>query len=142
MTIRIGDHVTLHYRIFSYGQEIADTFPNAPERFCLGDGDLDARLEALLTDLSEGEHRFFELQPWQAFGEIDNNLVQTLPRADFPANMALPLEHQVEFDLPNGQVLTGTVLAVDAETVTIDFNHPLAGLPIELEVQILAIDHA
>jgi len=137
-----GDLVTLHYRISSYGQEIVDTFPDAPETFRLGDGDIDPRLEQALTGLNEGERKVFELHPWAAFGERDESLVQTLPRSDFPADMALPPGHQVEFDLPNGQHLTGAILEADADAVRVDFNHPLAGLPIEFEVHILAIEHA
>ncbi|TCJ15373.1 peptidylprolyl isomerase [Parasulfuritortus cantonensis] len=140
--VRPGDRVTLHYRIASYGQEIADTFPNAPESFSVGAGDIDARLEQNLIGLAEGERRTLELMPWQAFGERDEDLVQDLPRHEFPADAELEPERQVDFELPNGQVLTGTILAVEDAVVRIDFNHPLAGLPIEFDVQILAIEHA
>ncbi len=140
--IRPGDRVTLHYRIASYGQEIANTFPEAPETFRLGDGEIDPRLEQALVGLVEGERQVFELMPWQAFGERDEAQVQTMPRSDFPADLALIPEHQIDFELPNGQSLTGTLLEAGPETVRIDFNHPLAGLPIEFEVHILAIDHA
>ena len=140
--IHPGDRITLHYRIASYGQEIANTFPAAPETFRVGDGEIDARLEQTLVGLAEGERHLFELMPWQAFGERDEALVQTLPRSDFPADMELLPEHQVDFELPNGHSLTGTIRKIGADTVQIDFNHPLAGLPIEFEVAILAIDHA
>lgn len=140
--IQPGDRVTLHYRIASLGQEIADTFPYAPETFRVGAGEIDARLEQLLLGLHEGERHVFELHPWQAFGERDETLVQTLPRSDFPPGADLPTEHQVDFELPNGETLTGQILAADAESVKIDFNHPLAGLPIEFEVHILATEHA
>lgn len=144
MTRRIqpGDRVTLHYRIASYGQEIVDTFTEAPETFVVGSGDVDVRLEQNLIGLAEGARQVFELMPWQAFGERDEDLVQTMPRRDFPADAELLPEHQIEFELPNGQLLTGTILAVEADAVRVDFNHPLAGLPIELDVQTLAIEHA
>ena len=142
MPIRPGDHVTLHYRLSSYGQVIADTFADAPETFQIGTGELDPRLEQALSGLAEGEHRTIELHAWEAFGERDEALVQDLPRSDFPAGLAPLPEHQVDFELPNGQLLTGTVLAVEPDTVRVDFNHPLAGLPIEFEVHILAIQHA
>ncbi|MDD3530453.1 MAG: FKBP-type peptidyl-prolyl cis-trans isomerase [Gallionellaceae bacterium] len=140
--IQPGDRVTLHYRIASYGQEIVDTYADAPETFRVGSGEIDARLEQALVGLAEGERRTFELMPWQAFGERDEALVQRLPRRDFPAGTELLPQHQVDFELPNGEVLTGTLLAVDADAVEVDFNHPLAGLPIEFDVHILAIDHA
>lgn len=140
--LRPGDTVTLHYRLSSYGQEIADTFAGAPETFQIGAGDIDPRLERALLGLAEGERRSLQLHAWEAFGERDEALVQALPRSDFPAGVEPQPEHQVDFELPNGQVLTGTVLAVEADTVRVDFNHPLAGLPIEFEVHILAIEHA
>jgi FKBP-type peptidyl-prolyl cis-trans isomerase 2 len=34
----------------------------------------------------------------------------------------------------------GTVLDLAAETVRVDFNHPFAGLPMDFEVQILAVE--
>jgi FKBP-type peptidyl-prolyl cis-trans isomerase SlpA len=137
--IQPGDHVTLHYRLSSMGQEIANTFPDEPETFRVGAGEIDSRLERALTGLVMGTHQTLHLPPWEAFGERDETLIQTLPRSEFPAD--LPVGHQVEFDLPNGDSWLGTVTEVGAETVEVDFNHPLAGLPVEFEVHILAIDH-
>ncbi len=44
--------------------------------------------------------------------------------------------------MPNGQTFMATILAVDADSVKLDFNHPLAGLPVEFEVHILAVEPA
>ncbi len=140
-SIKPGSRITLHYRLSSYGQDIADTFPDTPETFTLGRGEVDARLEQHLLGLQAGERHLFELHPWQAFGERDEALIQTLPRAEFPPDTDLPVGHQVEFDLPNGETWLGTVLEADAERVRIDFNHPLAGLPVEFEIQIIAVDN-
>jgi len=46
----------------------------------------------------------------------------------------------VDFSLSNGQTLHGTILSADDTEVQVDFNHPLAGLPLEFEVQVLAIE--
>ena len=139
--IQPGSRVSLHYRLSSYGQDIADTFPDAPEVFRVGTGEVDARLEQHLLGLVAGERHLFQLHPWQAFGERDETLIQSLPRADFPAESDLTPGHQVEFDLPNGETWLGTVLDADADQVRIDFNHPLAGLPVEFDVQILTVDN-
>lgn len=137
--LRLNDQVTLHYRINCVGQEVANTFQAGPETFTLGQGEIDPRLELCLTGLHQGEHRLFQLEPWQAFGEHYDDLVQTLPRSDFPSGMELAVDHLVDFELPNGETLRGRVLKLDAEHVRLDFNHPLAGLPVELEVEILDI---
>lgn len=138
--LRLGDRVTLHYRLGSGEREIVDTFADAPETFTLGSGELEARLEILLLGLEPGQQRTFVLAPGEAFGFRDPALVHVLQRREFPADMTLEPGHGVQFDLPNGQSMMGTVLELTADTVKVDFNHPLAGLPVTLEVRIIAIE--
>jgi FKBP-type peptidyl-prolyl cis-trans isomerase SlpA len=137
--LRLNDQVTLNYRIRCLEQEVASTFETGPQTFRLGQGEIDPRLELCLTGLHQGEHRLFQLAPWQAFGERHEELVQTLPRSDFPTGLELALDHLVDFELPNGETVQGRILALDADSVRLDFNHPLAGLPVEFEVEILDI---
>lgn len=138
MSLRPGETVTLNYRLECGGEEIANTFDEGPETFTLGHGEMDGRLELLLLGLNPGDHRLFELGPGEAFGDRDEQLIHTLPRSDFPADMALEIGSGVEFELPNGQTLTGGVLEIGPESVKVDFNHPLAGLPVTFEVHILS----
>ena len=137
--IKHGDRVTLHYRLASLGQEIVNTFADAPETFRIGSGELDARLEKHLLGMTSGQRETLHLPAWDAFGERDEDLRQTLPRRDFPEDA--PVGHQVGFELPNGHNLLGTIVQVDENSVVVDFNHPLAGLPVEFEIEIIAIDH-
>lgn len=135
----IGDPVTLHYRLSCNGEEIVNTFADEPETFRLGQGEIDPRLEALLIGLRSGDHRTYDLDPGAAFGNHEANMIHTLPRGDFAAGIELLPGHDIEFTLPNGQTLHGIVRGVAADTVEVDFNHPLAGLPVVFEVKILAI---
>ena len=138
--LTIGDQVTLHYRLTCNGEEIVNTFANQPETFYIGGGDIDPRLESLLTGLQVGDHRTFELEPGAAFGNHQPGMVHDLPRVDFAADQALVPGHDVAFTLPNGQTLHGIIRSINDATVRIDFNHPLAGLAVEFEVKILAVD--
>jgi FKBP-type peptidyl-prolyl cis-trans isomerase SlpA len=138
--LKIGDRVTLHYRLACGGEDIVNTFAAEPETFRLGQGDIDPRLEVLLIGLQAGDHRTYELDPGAAFGDHAADMVHTLPRGDFGAELALIPGHEVEFTLPNGQTLHGIIRGVDTDAVRVDFNHPLAGLAVEFEVKILAIE--
>ncbi len=141
--IRIGDRINLHYRLSCMGEEIVNTFAdNEPETFTLGQGEIDPRLEALLLGLAAGEHRTWQLEPGEAFGSPDPALIHDMPGADFPPDTELIEGRQMVFDLPNGQAMSGTIRAIGADTVQVDFNHPLAGLPVEFEVRILAVEAA
>jgi len=137
--LRIGDQVTLHYRLTCNGEDIVNTFADQPETFRIGGGDIDPRLEALLTGLQVGDHRTYELDPGAAFGSHEPQRVHAMPRDEFAADLVLAPGHDVEFSLPNGQTLHGIIRELDDTHVQVDFNHPLAGLPVVFEVKILAI---
>ncbi len=139
-SIRIGDRVTLHYRLACEDEEIVNTFSDEPETFQIGGGDIDPRLEALLNGLQNGDHRTFELPPGAAFGDHNAEMVHELPRAEFAPEMSLVPGNDVEFTLPNRQTLHGIIRSANDEHVRVDFNHPLAGLPVVFEVKILAIE--
>lgn len=138
--VRMGDRVTLHYRLECGGEEVVSTFSDAPETFTLGSGEIDPRLEVLLLGLKTDDHTTVALGPGEAFGDRDEGLVQRLARNEFDPALDLQPGHRVDFSLPNGQTLHGTILYVDDTHVVVDFNHPLAGLPVEFEVRILAIE--
>ncbi len=139
--IRPGDRVTLHYRLACQGEEIVDTFADdMPETFVLGMGEIDPRLEALLLGLAPKQRRTFHLDAGEAFGVRDPALVHNLPRADFAPETEWVAGRQMAFDLPNGQSMHGIIRGISADTVQVDFNHPLAGLPVEFEVKILAVE--
>ena len=141
--LKIGDQVLLHYRLSCRGEEIANTFTVQPETFRIGQGDIDVRLESLLIGMRVGDHRTFHLESGAAFGSPDPGMVHDLPRSEFAAletaNTLAP-GHDVEFTLPNGQTLNGVIRSIDADFVRVDFNHPLAGLPVTFEVKIIEVN--
>lgn len=139
--VAYGDTIRLRYAIrFRNGDEIVSNFEEAePDTLTLGDGTLAQTLEQWLIGLKPGERHVFLLEPWQAFGASSEELVQTLRTEDIPPGMQLEPGTLVEFELPNGQTLAGSILDVSPEGVRVDFNHPLADCPIEFEVEVAGI---
>ena len=139
--VQLGNRITLRYAIrLRNGTEIISNFNEPePDSLTLGDGTLTPALEQWLIGINPGERHVFLLDPWQAFGARNDELVQTLSPQDIPADMALEEGAYVEFTLPNGQTLAGTILEVQADGVKVDFNHPLADCPIEFEAEIVSI---
>jgi FKBP-type peptidyl-prolyl cis-trans isomerase SlpA len=144
MTIRTvapGDTLLLRYALRPRGgDDLISNFDDPePETVTLGDGTLAPMLEQWLIDLVPGERHVFLLDPWQAFGESQPELIQTLPKSDLPADMELAVDRLFEFSMPNGETLAGRILEIGDEAVKVDFNHPLADLCIEFEVEIVRI---
>ncbi len=140
-TVAEGDTLQLRYALRPRGgDDLISNFDDAePETVTLGDGTLAPMLEQWLIDLVPGERHVFLLEPWQAFGESQPELIQALPKSDLPADMEFEIDQLVEFAMPNGQTLAGRILDIGDDAVKVDFNHPLADLLIEFEVEIARI---
>lgn len=136
-----GDTIHLRYALRPRGgDDVVSNFDDAePETLTLGDGTLAPGLEQWLVDLPPGERHVFLLDPWQAFGESQAELIQTLPRADLPSDLTFEVDQLVEFAMPSGQTVAGRILEIGDDAVKVDFNHPLADLAIEFEVEIVRI---
>lgn len=136
--VAAGDTLQLRYALRPRGgEDIVSNFDDAePETVTLGDGTLAPMLEQWLLDLVPGERHVFLLDAWQAFGASQAELIQTLPKSDLPDDMELQIDHLVEFSMPNGQTVAGRILEIGDDAVKVDFNHPLADLSIEFEVEI------
>jgi FKBP-type peptidyl-prolyl cis-trans isomerase SlpA len=145
--IEPGSHVTLHYRLAVQSEgverDVVSTFDGRAATLQVGAGQLAAALEQRLLGLAEGAEARFELAPGEAYGQRNPALVQTLSRAAFDAN-AEPGESYapgdiVQFRAPGGEGFSGVLKAHDASRVVVDFNHPLAGLPLRFAVRVIGV---
>ena len=139
-TVALGDTVTLHYRLSSQdGQELESTFGGEPAVLVLGQGELAESLERWLIGLPVNEIHVFQLEPDQAFGPCDPALVQRVPLSEFPRDMRVEPHTLIEFSLPNGTLLPGTVLEKTQDDAVVDFNYPMCDCSVLFEVEVLSI---
>lgn len=135
-----GSTVTLHLLLALEDGTVAEsTFDSEPLTFTLGDGTLDRGLELGLYGLVSGDRQRLTLEPGQAFGQHDPDRVHTLARDTFASDMVLEPGVIVGFETGDGEEVPGAVLEADANSVRVDFNHPLAGRRIIYEVEILEV---
>lgn len=140
-------HVTLHYRLAALvdgaEREVICTHGGHPATLQLGGGHLAAPLEAKLVGLEEGQEASFELPPAEGFGERNPQLVQVLSRATFDANADAGADYAagdvVEFNRPDGGRVAGVLKGRDERRVVVDFNHPLAGVPLRFSVRVVGV---
>ena len=141
--INVASTVTLHLSLMLEDGTVAEsTFDAEPLTFTMGDGTLVHGLELGLYGLRPGDSQRLTLYPEQAFGLRDPGKVHRLPRADFGAEIELEPGLIVGFETPEGEELPGAVLSLDADSVEVDFNHPLAGRTILFDVQVHRVEPA
>ena len=143
MTIKVQADSTVlaHYLIYlSDGSVAENTYHSQnPVKFVLGDSSLSEPLEQGLLGLAVGEKATVSLSPEDGFGfPVDSNLMN-IPRAHFPADIELEEGLIVGFSQPNGVELPGLIRRLMGELILVDFNHPLAGQTIRMELEVLAI---
>ena len=145
--VQPGSFLTLHYRMAGPdGVDIINTFGGKPATLSLGTGELSPAIEKKLVGLAEGTHTRFELVAGEAFGERNPELIQWVARR-LLNELGDPAEQYkagdvVQFPTPDGMgQYAGSVQQVkaDGDAVQFDFNHPLAGQPVNFEVQVIGV---
>lgn len=111
-----------------------------PALFALGNGSLSPELEAQLIGLSEGEKKTFSLAGDMVFGKHNPDLVQYFSLRDFMETGTPEIGTIMLFTAMNGSEMPGVVKAIEGESITVDFNHPLAEQQITFEIEVLEID--
>ena len=109
-----------------------ETDPAQPVGFVAGMGLMVDGFEQHLCKLSAGEQFDFTLQPAEAFGERDEDLVRAVPRKLFEINGKFDDEHifpgaEVPLMDSEGNHFMGTIVSINDSEVTVDLNSPLAG---------------
>ncbi len=140
-----GCKVTLHFSLtLPMGEVIDSNFAAEPATFKLGDGSMLPGFEAQLMGLTAGAVTEVTLSPEQAFGEVNPANVHRITKKKF--NLFLEDEYAsletgtvVSFKDPAGFDLPGVVKEKTDFSVTVDFNHPLAGKDIVFKAEILAV---
>lgn len=141
--IRHHSQVTMHFSLtLEDGTEAISTFEETPLEFQMGDGTLQPGLELGLFGLRSGDNQTLTLNPDQAYGWHDEQMIHQLPLSDFADKLEPAPGQIVAFATADGEEAPGIVLAVDDNQVKVDFNHPLAGHNVVYRVEILSVEDA
>ena len=129
-----GDTVAVHYIGTLDSGEVFDSFlERQPLGFVLGSGQMISGFDAAVHGLKVGEAVTVRLEPEEAYGEPQDDLIIEFPIDQLPEGAA-------EGDsvmLQNGA--QGVILEVTNERFKVDSNHRLAGQPLTFEIQLVSI---
>lgn len=147
--MKIGEKtfVSLSYALKVDG-EVVDSAPvEAPLEFVYGSGYLLPKFEENLKGLKKGEKFEFTLSPADGYGETIEDAVVELPKTVFMVDGSiedglLEVGNQIPMSTADGQYLMGTVKEVSAESVKMDFNHPMAGKTLDFSGEIVDVREA
>ena len=133
--------VELHFslKLADTGELVDSTFEKKPAELVIGDGNLPAAFEAVIHGMRAGERKIERIEPKDGFGQHNPSNVQRIPKDQFDPSVELSEGLVVSFQDKDKSELPGVVSTIDDTMVTVDFNHPLAGLDLEFEGEILSV---
>ncbi|MDF2155461.1 FKBP-type peptidyl-prolyl cis-trans isomerase [Vibrio sp. CAU 1672] len=141
-TITNESVVTLHFTIKMKDGSVADSTHNMgkPAKFVMGDGSLSENFEQCLFGLQAGEQKAIELPAEDAFGMPNPDHIHHMDRAKFVGDAEVEVGTIMAFSGPDGMEIPGIITEIAGDSVTVDFNHPLAGQDVTFEVEILSVE--
>lgn len=135
MTIGKDTVVMMKYTLTNDKGEVLDESGDEPFPYLHGHENIVPGLEKALEGLKVGDSKSVSVSPAEGYGEVDPELRFQVP-ADKMGPEAPPLDAMVQLRDPSGHRMLARVVAVDAENVTLDANHPLAGETLNFQVTI------
>ncbi len=141
MQIAAQKVVTIEYTLTDGQGEVLDSSRGGePLSYIHGTGSIIPGLESALLGKSAGDELQVQVPAADAYGQRDDALIQAVPRRMFPAGQ-VEVGMQFQAQGPGGARVV-TVVAVDEAHVTIDANHPLAGVDLSFDVKVVGVRDA
>ncbi|MBU2892898.1 FKBP-type peptidyl-prolyl cis-trans isomerase [Colwellia sp. D2M02] len=111
---------------------------NKPAKIIMGDNSISPAFEHELIGMKVGESKEFTLAASDAFGESNPDNIHYMDIDKFTADAPAVVGNIITFTQPGGE-LPGMIKEVSGNSVTIDFNHPLAGQAVTFVIDLVDI---
>jgi FKBP-type peptidyl-prolyl cis-trans isomerase SlyD len=138
MQITKNKVAAIHYTLRDNDGSVLDSSEGRePLYYIQGIGNLIKGMEDGLEGKSKGDKFNIKVSPKNGYGELDPSLVQQVPVKAFGGQ---DVKEGMRFQTDHGHVVT--VTEVGKETVTVDGNHPLAGVELNFAVEVMEVRDA
>lgn len=140
MKIAAKTVVTLQYSVKDPEGAVIDEGAE-PMVYVHGGRDVDhglfPKLQTELEGLSPGDSKSVTLEPLEAFGDYEDELVMLEPKDVFPEGIEVGTILEREDD--DGEMTLFKVAEIREDTVVVDGNHPLAGIKLVFDCKIIDV---
>ncbi len=135
-----GNTVKVHYTgTLADGSRFDTSRGSDPLEVTLGSGSVIAGFEQALIGMAVGESKTVTIAAAEAYGDRDAERVHQVEREKMPDDIDLRVGVILEAVGEDGTPLPVQVAELSDTTVTLDFNHPLAGQDLTFELELMEI---
>ena len=134
-----GKQVSLEYTLMLDDKKVLESnVGRDPMTYTHGNQEIVPGLEKALEGMKVGESKHVTVKPADAYGEVNPKEFQEVKKSQVPEK-AWKVGAELEAKSPDGQSMMLRVSEVKADTVVLDFNHPLAGKTLYFDVKVLDV---
>ena len=138
--VKAGDTVAIHYTgTLDDGTTFDSSRDRDPLEFQVGAGQIIPGLDRALPGMVEGDTKTVAIAPEDAYGLVNPDARQAVPRAEIPDHIPLDSGTQLQVQTPEGQTMQVIVAEVTEDVVVLDANHPLAGETLTFDIELVRI---
>jgi FKBP-type peptidyl-prolyl cis-trans isomerase SlyD len=134
--------VILNYTLTDNDGRVIDQSTDSSFAYLHGADNIIPGLENALHGKKAGDEMNVSVSPQEGYGERDNSKTQQVPKEMFPEGAEIEPGMQFHAQGPNGETVVVSVTSVENDTVTVDGNHPLAGVHLNFAVEIVEVRDA
>ena len=142
MQIENDKVVTINYTLKDDDGNVIDSAQDGSFAYLHGAANIIPGLEQALEGKTEGESLSVSIEPANGYGERNDNLTQVVSKDMFEENQDIQVGMQFHAAAPDGQPMVVTVTKVEDNDVTVDANHPLAGVNLNFDVDVVGVRDA
>ncbi|MBE0511981.1 FKBP-type peptidyl-prolyl cis-trans isomerase [Candidatus Bathyarchaeota archaeon] len=122
------------------GTVFGKTEKDKPVEFIVGEGRMLPKIENAVKGMKTGEKKSIKLEPEDAFGPRREDLVMDIPRHAITLDKEPKVGATLLVKSPEGRTFSATIVRVGKETLRIDFNYPLAGKNVIINIELLSVE--
>jgi FKBP-type peptidyl-prolyl cis-trans isomerase SlyD len=131
--------VSIHYTLTNDDGEVLDSsIGDEALVFLQGSGNIISGLENAMVGKVVGDKFNLRIAPEDAYGELMEDMIQVISRDMFEGIDEIEVGMQFHADVSSGSGIV-TVVSIDDDNITIDGNHPLAGLALTFDVEVIDV---
>ena len=135
--------VAIHYTLTNNDGEVLDSSSGQdPLSYLHGSGGIIPGLERALEGKVSGDTMDVVVSPGEAYGEVNSQLIQVVPMDAFAGVEKVEVGMQFQTQGQDGGTMVIRVAGIDGDQVTIDANHPLAGVTLHFNVEVVDVREA
>ncbi len=133
-----GDSIRVHYTItLDNGTEIDSSAIGEPVKLTIGNDQFLPAIDRALEGMAEGDTKKMTLEPENAYGAYDPQLIQNFERKFISPEVKLEIGTVLKMKNKNGDVTSVKVVEFSDKNVTLDTNHPLVGKALTFELTLV-----